>query len=194
MTLIGQPMIIEKRNPDGDPVVEYPGWLVRDGNPILILAQWERPSLVTPYVTFAQGDLLLEAYYRDRPYNVFALYDGKQLTPMDWAQFLARWGAKAAEKLCQHLPKNALKGYYINFTRPIQVNFAKGRLAWLDLALDLWMPTQGKPWILDEEEYRALHIDTQDPDLARQVEQARQALLTRGIQLCADATPSHALA
>jgi len=178
MTAPGDIITLEKRNEEGQLVVSYPGWLVQDHDPILILARWHTPDLTTPYVTFAQGDLLLEAYYRQRPYNIFTLYDGRRIPDRDWAALLARAGEDAWIQLCRQLPDDAIKGHYINFTRPIHFDPHARRLVWFDLALDIWLPARGQPLLLDEEEFRALELDRRDPALARAVEQAKEAWLS----------------
>lgn len=174
----GDVITLEKRNEDGQLIVSYPGWLVQNHDPILILARWRTPDLTTPYVTFAQGDLLLEAYFHQRPYNIFTLYDGRQIPDRDWGEFLAQAGEEALTQLCRQLPHDAIKGYYINFTRPIRFDPDSRRLAWFDLALDIWLPVQGHPILLDEEEFRTLALKTREPMLARAIEQAQTAWLS----------------
>ncbi len=179
----GDLITLEKWNEDGQLVVSYPGWLVQDGDPILILARWHAPDLALPYVTFARGDLLLEAYYRQRPYNAFALYDGRKIPERDWAAFLARAGSDARSQLCRQLPPHALKGHYINFTRPVRFDPDARRLAWFDLALDIWAPAQGQPLVLDEADYRALRLDAREPDLVQAIQRARSDFLSGRLPL-----------
>ena len=178
----GDLITLEKRNARGHLVVSYPGWLVQSSDPILILARWNIPDLVTPYVTFAQGDLLLEAYHRQRPYNVFALYNGRDAPNIDWAETLSRAGENARDQLCRLLPDAALKGLYINFTRPVQFDPQRRRLAWFDLDLDIWVPAEGPPLLLDEAEYRALNLAETEPDLARAIEQAKRGWLSGSLR------------
>ncbi|HEY80558.1 MAG TPA: DUF402 domain-containing protein [Caldilineae bacterium] len=174
----GDLITLEKWNENGQLVVSYPGWLVHDRDPILILARWRTPDLTTPYVTFAQGDLLLEVYYRQRPYSIFTLYDGRQILHRDWGEFLFRAGEDARAQLCRQLSDGAIKGHYINFTRPIRFDPDARRLAWFDLALDIWLPARGQPLLLDEEDFRALALEVRDPDLAQAVERAKDAWLS----------------
>jgi hypothetical protein len=180
----GDVIRIEKVAPDGRPVITYDGWLISDAEPILILARWEKPDLSLPYTTFARGDLLLETYYRQRPYNIFALFDGSQASPeIDWGAIAGRAAEKAPgltslAPFCLMVGADCpLKGYYINFTRPVDYRPAERRLTWRDLALDIWAPANGQPLVLDEEEYRALELSQKEPALARAIEQAREELL-----------------
>ena len=187
----GDILTIEKRNAQGRLVVSYPGWLVRDGDPILTFARWNVPDLTTPYTTFAQGDLLLETFYRQRPYSIFSLYDGREIPERDWGEFLARAREHALPWLCRALPATALKGHYVNFTRPIHFDPDQRCLAWFDLALDIWIPARGQPLVLDEADYQALNLDLREPELARAIQQARRAILARHEPLspCTTSTP-----
>jgi len=180
----GDILHIEKLAPDGQHVITYDGWLISDDDPILVLARWETPDLPRPYVTFAHGDLLLEAYYRHRPYNIFALFDGGSTpTDVDWGEIIARMPAPRPELaslqfLCPNeAPLCPLKGYYINFTRPVRYEPASRRLIWQDMALDIWIPAAGRPLTLDEDAYRALNLAQSEPELARAIDQARSDLL-----------------
>jgi len=182
----GDVIRIEKLDARGNPVITYPGWLIAESDPILVLARWDAPDLPQPYTTFARGDLLLEAYCRQRPCNIFALFDGSRIAAdIDWGRILARTpdigpGLSSLRSLCRELDARCpLKGFYINFTRPVRYDPAAGRLVWQDMALDVWLPPAGDPLILDEEEYRALNLPQTDPALARAIEQARNELLTQ---------------
>ena len=175
---------IEKWTHDGQSVITYDGWLLANDDPVLLLARWDRPDLALSYTTFARGDLLLEAYYRQRPYNIFALFDGSS-APVDaaWDQLIARaahnppaWAS--LHPLCHAVAAECpLKGYYINFTRPVCYDDSSRRLVWRDLALDIWVPAQGDPLVLDEEEYQQLKLAESEPELARDIEKARRDLL-----------------
>lgn len=173
-------LTIHKTTPHGSPVTTYPAWLLSDGEPLLALAQWARPTLVTPYVAFAHGDLLLETFYRERPYNIFSLYDGAGLgdnlgervargrRPMPEADFdaiLSHWRRLLALD-------GRLKGHYANLSRPAVFDPATRSLSWSDLALDIWAPAAGRPLLLDEDEYAALGLAASDPALHRQVQEA----------------------
>ncbi len=174
----GDRITIEKRNFRGDFVVSYPGWLVQATDPVLILARWDQASVSTPYVVFAQGDLLLEAYFRQRPYNIFALYDGKTLSAdIDWPQYLSQAGDHAYQQVCRLLPEHALKGYYINFTRPMHFDPQRRLLTWYDMVLDVWIPASGKPILLDEEPFERLQLAKTEPELATAIAKARDAFL-----------------
>lgn len=175
---------IEKLAPDGQPVVTYDGWLLANDAPILLLARWDRPDLPLSYTTFARGDLLLEAYYRQRPYNIFALFDGSAV-PADvaWDQIIAGAGRNLSgwaslRPLCHIVAAECpLKGFYVNFTRPVYFDDASRKLIWHDLALDIWVPAQGDPLVLDEDEYQQLKLAESEPELARDIEKARRDLL-----------------
>ena len=174
----GESIIIEKRNFRGDLVVSYPGWLVQAQEPILVLARWDQPSVSTPYTVFAEGDILLEAFFRQLPYNVFALYDGNALpTEIDWSHYLAQAGADAYRRLCRILSMHALKGYYINFSRPVQFDPEQRRLTWYDMDLDIWIPAFGNPILLDEDAYKKLQLAETDHELAEAIAQVRNLFL-----------------
>ena len=173
---------IEKQTPQGRTLYRYQGWLLDEGEPIQILARWQLPDLPKPYTTFARGDLLLEFFYRQRPYNIFALFDGRAVpSATDFGKIIAAQPAPVTfQTLCRAVGGSCpLKGYYINFTRPLRYHADQRLLAWRDVALDMWIPLQGPPQMLDEADYRVLNLPATDPHLARAIENARQDLLQR---------------
>lgn len=181
---LGEQIHVIKLAPDKRPVARYDGWLLSDADPILILARWERPDLRLAYTTFAHGDLLLEAYYRQRPYNIFALFDGSALPPdLAWGEIIPRHPPQklsltSLDPLCKWGAATCpLKGLYINFTSPVQFDPVQRLLIWHDLALDIWTPVQGPPLVLDEDAYRGLGLARTAPALAQAIEQARAQLL-----------------
>ena len=72
-------LTIRKTDISGQVAAIYEAWLIDDRDAILALAQWQRPTFSTSYTTFAHGDLLIEAFYSDRWYNIFALHDAANL-------------------------------------------------------------------------------------------------------------------
>jgi hypothetical protein len=170
---VAQSLTVHKADADGRIVTSYPAWLLAAGAAVVVLARWTRPTLVMPYVTFAQGDLLFETFYRHRYYNVFVLYDGSSL-PLTWSPVepLTRWLRLHRRLQVAQIPALfcraaglacPLKGYYVNFTYPVRFQAQPPELVWRDLALDLWIPAQGAPQLLDEAEYQALDLATRDP-------------------------------
>jgi protein associated with RNAse G/E len=83
-------------------------------------------------VVFRRGDRFVEYYYTDRWYNIFAIHD------------------RDDEKV---------KGWYCNIGMPAV--FQDGIVSYVDLALDLWVSSDGKQTLLDEDEFEALRLDTQ---------------------------------
>jgi hypothetical protein len=90
-------------------------------------------------LAFRRGDRLLETYFTDRWYNIFAVYDGD--TP-------------------------ALKGWYCNVSRPARLQ--DGEVTWVDLALDVVVLPDGRTAVLDEEEFADLPLSDDERLDARQ--------------------------
>jgi len=103
------------------------------------------------YAVFKRGDRLIETFYSDRWYNVFAVYDRDD---------------------------GALKGWYCNVTRPATITDAA--VSSDDLALDVWVSTQGEATVLDEDEFAALPLPPADRAAARAALTQLLALARRG--------------
>ncbi|RUA15844.1 MAG: hypothetical protein DSY55_05430 [Clostridia bacterium] len=182
----GKIVQIQKLDARGHLVAAYPGWLLQNDEPILVLARWQSPDHPTPYTTFAHGDLMVEAYFHHRPFNIFALFDGRQLPDQSDLQKLATTVTNperclhTSQPICAPLQRQCpLKGHYVNFTASITFSEASQTLIWRDLALDLWAPAQGDPIVLDEEAYRALRLPETQPELAAQIDQTLAELLAQ---------------
>ena len=179
-------IIVRKADRDGRIVTSYPALVLDDAAGILLLARWTRPTLKTSYTTFAQGDLLFETFYTDRPYNIFAVHDGGRMPlDADLTEHVARFRRPSSKSSPEQLVSDfcatlstpcTLKGYYANLTLPARYDSDAGILTWYDLALDLWVPAQGQPQILDVDEYAALGISETDPVLHRALQTALQHL------------------
>ena len=194
-------LTIHKAAPNGSILVTYTGWLVAENDAITVLTRWLRPSLPTPYVTFANRDLLFERFYRQRPYNIFALHDGGALPPdIDLARLAELlWGSERpsdvlsahSRQLCSLLDASCpLKGHYVNFTYPVEYDARRKVLLWRDLALDLWVPAHGRPLLLDSEDYEALALAEQDPALHAQIQEALAQLWPHALARTGPFSPS----
>ena len=93
---------ILKLDHHGREVWRYPGRvLARDAHTIRLEGFYNRDDATVGYAVFKRGDRLVETFYSDRWYNVFAVYDRDD---------------------------GALKGWYCNVTRPaIPTRPAPGR-------------------------------------------------------------------
>ncbi len=102
---------VQKKNPDGDVLVEYEGdELGRDENSITLEALFTRDDMSFMDVVFKKGDRFVEYYYSDRWYNIFEIYDRDD---------------------------GKLKGWYCNVGMPAVIE--DDLVSYIDLALDLWV-------------------------------------------------------
>lgn len=121
---------VQKKNPAGEVVYEYEGdELRRDATTVVLEALFTRDDMLFQDVTFKTGDRFVEYYYSDRWYNIFAIYDRDD---------------------------GQLKGWYCNVGKPAE--FEDGIVSYVDLALDLWVSTNGTQTVLDEDEFDALEL------------------------------------
>lgn len=120
-----------KRNLDGEVTWQYEGRVLkRETNRIVLEAFFNRDDMAFMDVVLKRDDRLVETFYSDRWYNVFAIYD------RDEGKF---------------------KGWYCNIGYPAVLE--KNSVSYIDLALDLWVATDGTQTVLDEDEFFALSID-----------------------------------
>src|SRR5258706_9710930 len=121
---------VQKKNPDGEVLVEYEGdELGRDENSITLEALFTRDDMSFMDVVFKKGDRFVEYYYSDRWYNIFAIYDRDD---------------------------GKVKGWYCNVGMPAIIK--DDVVSYVDLALDLWVSADGKQTILDEDEFEELNL------------------------------------
>ena len=97
---------------------------------IVLEAIFDKEDFVLLGVLWKKGDRFVETYYDDRGYNVFEIFDRDS---------------------------QALKGWYCNLSRPAV--FSTSQIAWVDLALDLWVWPDGRRKVLDQDEFDALALD-----------------------------------
>jgi uncharacterized protein len=122
---------VQKKNPAGEVTYEYEGTLLRsDEHCIVLEALFDRADMPFMDVVFKRGDRFVEYYYAERWYNIFAVYDRDD---------------------------GQVKGWYCNIGKPAV--FEDGVVSYIDLALDLWVSTNGQQTVLDEDEFEKLEID-----------------------------------
>ena len=107
--------------------------LARDATSIRLEGFFNRDDTPVGPVVFKRGDRLVETFYSDRWYNVFAVYDRDD---------------------------GALKGWYCNVTRPATIT--DEAVSSDDLALDVWVSPDGAVTVLDEDEFAALELNEDD--------------------------------
>ena len=143
---------VYKCNHLGELVWQYQGAVLRRRDDwICITAIFDQSESDLGFVKFRRGDVFVEWFYADRWYNVFRVEDGQT----------AR-----------------LKGWYCNITRPAEITEDTIRAD--DLALDVFVMPNGNVVLMDEEEFGALDLPTDERIAAlRAVETIRQAAANR---------------
>lgn len=143
---------IIKRDHRGNDVLEYAGMIrERTATMVCIDAFFAFEDRDLGYVTLRKGDLFTETFYSDRWYNVFRVQD---------------------------VHTEELKGWYCNITRPADIQ--DDYVAADDLALDVFVYTDGRTLLLDEDEFSLLNIPDADRLSAKKaVEEITHLVATR---------------
>ncbi len=129
-----------KQNLAGEVTWQYAGRVLRrEPTSVTLEAYFNRPDMPFLDVVLKQGDRYVETYYSDRWYDVFEIYDRDD---------------------------GRLKGWYCNVTRPAVITEAS--VAYVDLALDLWISEDGRQTVLDRDEFQALGLDPPEREQALQ--------------------------
>lgn len=128
------PITVHKLNEQGVETWQYKGEVVeRTENSLTLHAHFDRDEVRFFGLKLKRGDLFVETFYKDRWYNIFAIYDQ---------------GGKGH------------KGWYCNVTRPAVIG--DGHIYAEDLALDLLVFPDGSQEVLDEAEFDALELSEGD--------------------------------
>lgn len=115
-----------KQNPQGVEMLRYQGEVTEQSpTRVVIQAAWSNPPKDLGYTRFEAGDSFTEYYYSDRWFNIFDI--------------LGSDGKR--------------KGWYCNIAQPAHI--FDDRIEQVDLFLDVWVNPQGKPLLLDEDEFTA---------------------------------------
>ncbi len=117
----------------------YPGRVLeKTPHSWLVEAFFNRSDLPFHGITLRENDRFIERYYDNRWYNIFEIHD---------------------------VQDDRIKAWYCNVTTPAE--FSPGKIAYIDLALDLLVYPHGDRLVLDEDEFAALTIDPQMRKAAR---------------------------
>jgi uncharacterized protein len=115
-----------KQDPRGAEKIHYQGEVVEWlVNGVVIAAEWTLPAKELGYTRFEPGDHFTEYYYSDRWFNIFDI------------------GSADGRR----------KGWYCNIAQPAII--AEDTIEQIDLLLDVWVSPAGKPLLLDEDEFAA---------------------------------------
>ena len=122
---------VQKKDLSGKVLMEYEGdELRRDEHSIALEALFTRDDMPFMDVVFKKADRFVEYYYSDRWYNIFVIYDRDD---------------------------GKLKGWYCNIGTPAVIEDQV--VSYIDLALDLWVSTDGKQTVLDQDEFEDLELN-----------------------------------
>jgi len=140
MTEPGGSITVHKLDAEGVEVFRYVGKLIHRSESSMVLeAIFDMEQREFHGLTFRRGDRFVETHYSDRWYNVLAVHD---------------------------VDTGVLKGWYCNVTRPATIG--KDSLSAEDLALDLVVLPNGSQYVLDEDEFAALILNSSDRAGARE--------------------------
>src|SRR5512141_2645537 len=143
----GMKILVQKKNPAGKITYQYEGvMLSREEHSIVLEALFDRADMPFMDVVFKTGDRFVEYYFSNRWYNIFTIRDREDGT---------------------------VKGWYCNIGEPAVIE--DGVVSYVDLALDLWVSTDGTQTVLDEDEVKELGLDA---DMEQKALTALQELKT----------------
>lgn len=139
MTSRADKVVIIKMNPARDETWRYEGHIIdRDIHRLLIEAYFNIDEISFQGITLQRDDRSIECFYDDRWYNVFEIHDRED---------------------------DQLKAWYCNVASPAE--FSPGRVAYIDLALDVLVYPNGGFRVLDQDEFQTLNLDTKSRREAR---------------------------
>jgi protein associated with RNAse G/E len=120
-----------KKNLADEVTWQYEGTVLRrEENQITLEALFNRDDLPFMDIVLKRNDRFVETFYSDRWYNVFEIYDRDD---------------------------GKLKGWYCNVGKPAVIG--DDFVSYVDLALDLWVASDGKQTVLDEDEFEAMNLN-----------------------------------
>ena len=124
-------LTVKKLNLNHELVIAYDGAVLeRTADTIVLEARFSRETMDLGYVVLEHHDRFVEHFFTDRWYNIFEIHS---------------------------VHDDHLKGWYCNIVKPAA--FGADTIEQVDLALDLWINTDGSYHVLDREEFEALVLD-----------------------------------
>lgn len=127
-----EPITVLKKNIAGVVTWQYNGEIIRRfANGVNLQAPFNLDD--TPFMDthLKRNDRFVEWFYTDRWYNIFEIHDRDD---------------------------DRIKGWYCNLGHPAVWADAQ-TIAYVDLALDLWVSVDGSQKVLDEDEFEELDLD-----------------------------------
>ena len=123
-------MKILKKNLAEETTWQYEGEVLDQGDTfITVEAFFNRDDMPFQEIVLKRNDRFVETFFTDKWYNIFEIYDRDD---------------------------GKLKGWYCNITKPAVID--ADSVAYVDLALDLWVSAHGKQTVLDEDELEELKL------------------------------------
>lgn len=122
-----------KQDALGEAVHHYPAEIIsRWPEGVLVQAHFTRDDMLFNGMLLKKDDLFIEAYYRNKWYNIYEIHDRDD---------------------------GNLKGWYCNVAMPAKIT--RWSLTFRDLALDLLVFADGRQMVLDEDEFSLLDISNE---------------------------------
>jgi predicted RNA-binding protein associated with RNAse of E/G family len=143
---------VRKLDLNGEQVWSYSGVMVEHGPAhVRLEARFSRDTMELGYTTFEKGDRFVEWFFTDRWYNIFEVHSVRD---------------------------DRIKGWYCNVTKPALIG--DGVVSAIDLALDVWIGTDGSLLVLDEDEFAGLDLTEADRHAAlKAVEELKELARSR---------------
>lgn len=119
-----------KQNVNGVETWRYEGKvLLREKNIVMVEALFNRDDTTLLDIVIKRNDRFLEAFFKDRWYNIFEVRDRDT---------------------------NKLKGWYCDICKPAIIT--DHEISYADLALDLWVFPDGRKEVFDEDQFNQLEL------------------------------------
>lgn len=114
---------------------------------VILSSVWTLPSRDFGCTQFEPGDRFREYYYTDRWFNIQEVVSAK----------------------------GKRKGWYCDIAEPVVIE--NNQMSLVDLELDVWVSAEGKPYLLDEDEFEASSLSEAQRIAAQQGVQALLEML-----------------
>ena len=125
--------------PDGREKIRYAGEVVEQtAERVVLKTTWKRAALDLGYTVFEPGDCFVEYFYMARWFTAFELRSASGVR----------------------------KGWYCDVAEPAVIE--DGVIREVDLYLDVWVDAEGKPLVLDEDEFEAADLSEELRAAARE--------------------------